>query len=263
MRKAEITVRIRRFKEIAEKTDDTNIYNTCMNRLSVLEIMLERYEASQFMLTGEWYDEETEFRSTYENTVEEMIEQRPKQNTGDMENKVKDLMTRIVIYKNYLEMAKRLVGHDQSRINSAEALMILDQTELRKEVMVNPPNEVVLDVNLPESVDTPRKLRNYFLKHFGIDIGIEEENEDSYEKLFYNSDLRSYMGDVWDLWGIPPVRIRFLTQYFIDRQFLDETKIDLSGSYSKTWRQIVRQSDICDSVSEKIVVESIGKPIRK
>ena len=70
----EITVRIRRFKEIAEKTDDPNVYNTCMNRLSILQIMLTRFEASQVMHTGEWYDEETKFRSAYENTVDEMID---------------------------------------------------------------------------------------------------------------------------------------------------------------------------------------------
>jgi len=74
MEKYEITVRIRRFREIAEKTEDSNIFNTCMNRLSVLEIMLDRWESDEVTHTGEWYDEETDFRSAYENTVDEMIE---------------------------------------------------------------------------------------------------------------------------------------------------------------------------------------------
>lgn len=137
----------------------------------------------------------------------------------------------------------------------------MNKTELRKEIMINPPNEVLLEVHLPESVDTSRKLRNYFLKHFMIDIGIDENNEDSYEKLFYNADLRSYMGDVWDLYE-NPIRIYFLTKYYIDKQYIDETKIDLSGSFSKTWRQIVRQSDILDADSEKIISETLGKPLR-
>jgi len=68
MKRNEIAVRIRRFKEIADKTDNPNIYNTCMNRLSVLEVMLERFDYH------DWYDEESNFRIGYENTVDELIE---------------------------------------------------------------------------------------------------------------------------------------------------------------------------------------------
>lgn len=63
----QITVRLRRFREIAQKTDDANIHNTCMNRISVLEIMEDRW-------FNEWYDEESDFRAQYENTVDDMIE---------------------------------------------------------------------------------------------------------------------------------------------------------------------------------------------
>ena len=149
-----------------------------------------------------------------------------------------------------------------TKIETAKILIERERIRIRKEIMLNPPHEVVLEVHLPESVDTPRKLRNYFMKHFEIDIGIEEDNEESYEKLFYNTDLRSYMGDVWDLYE-NPVRICFLTTYYIDRQYINETKIDLSGSNSKTWRRIVRQSDILDTCSEKVVSEALGEPIRK
>ena len=68
MKVEEITVRIRRFKEIAKSTSDANIYNTCMNRLSVLEVMLNRF------LYHDWYDEESDYRTAYVNTVEEMVE---------------------------------------------------------------------------------------------------------------------------------------------------------------------------------------------
>jgi len=150
-----------------------------------------------------------------------------------------------------------------TKVETAKILIERERIAIRKETMLRPSHEVVLEVHLPEKVDTPRKLRNYFLKHFGIDIGIEEDNEDSYEKLFYNADLRSWMGDVWDLYE-NPIRICFLPKYFLDyRDYKEFEEIDLSGSYSKTWRQIVRQSDILDTTSEKIVSEALGKPIRK
>lgn len=73
MEREEITVRIRRYREIAKNSSkhgifSAQIHNTCMNRLSVLEVMLERFDFH------EWYDEESNFRIAYQNTVEELIE---------------------------------------------------------------------------------------------------------------------------------------------------------------------------------------------
>jgi len=63
----QIETRLRRLAEIAEKTDDPNTYNVCMNRICVLELMLERWYS-------DWYDEESDFAANYKNTVEDIVE---------------------------------------------------------------------------------------------------------------------------------------------------------------------------------------------
>jgi len=67
MKLEEITVRIRRFEEVAIETDNPNIHNTCQNILSVLQLMHDRW-------FNDWYDEESDFKACYSNTVEEMVE---------------------------------------------------------------------------------------------------------------------------------------------------------------------------------------------
>lgn len=74
MKREEITVRIRRLKEIAEKTDEPNTHNVAQNQISVLEHMLNKWDTSKLNNTGEAYDEETDFDIAYTNAVEEIVE---------------------------------------------------------------------------------------------------------------------------------------------------------------------------------------------
>lgn len=73
LREKQLTTRIRRFTEIAYNTDDPNIHNICMNRLSVLEVMWERWQSDK-VSNHRWYDEETDFDKAFKNTVDELIE---------------------------------------------------------------------------------------------------------------------------------------------------------------------------------------------
>ena len=50
------------------QNSNPNISNFAMNRLSVLKLMLNRWDYTDF------YDDETDFNSAYENMVDEIIE---------------------------------------------------------------------------------------------------------------------------------------------------------------------------------------------
>src|SRR3972149_1982120 len=103
-----------------------------------------------------------------------------------------------------------------------------------KETMFNPKHEVHLDLSETlekKNITTYRKLKNYLWKNFHIDLDIDR-NSDNCDDLFYNSDLRSYMGFMLEF-GLFVV----FPQYYIDKGH-PET------SYSKMWRELVRQSTI-------------------
>jgi hypothetical protein len=53
--------------------------------------------------------------------------------------------------------------------------------------------QVRIEVDIPTSVDTPKKLSKYLWKNYHFEISTEEDYEDH---LFYNPDLRSEMGFV-------------------------------------------------------------------
>jgi len=104
----------------------------------------------------------------------------------------------------------------------------------KKEAMLNPPNEIHLD--LSETLEklgitSYRRLKNYMRKKFGIDLDIDPKS-DYYEDLFYNSDLRSRMGFMHEFGAFV-----IFPKYFIDRD-------DPSSSYSIRWRELVRESEI-------------------
>lgn len=116
----------------------------------------------------------------------------------------------------------------------------------RKELMLNPPNEVHLYIHFPKSVNTWEDMKKYLWNNFHIDWDIDPES-DYYEHLFYNSDLRSMMGFLYgDDFVIFP-------QYYVDKD-------DPSSNWSKMWRQLVRQSDILGEGFE-VIEEALGKPV--
>ena len=86
MRIEDITRRLKRYGTIAVTTNNVNIHNMCMNRISVLELMLDRW-------SNEWYDEESDFVAQYQNTVDDLIEQENDISNHKIDYKEKVLFT--------------------------------------------------------------------------------------------------------------------------------------------------------------------------
>ncbi len=63
----------------------------------------------------------------------------------------------------------------------------------KQKIINNPPQNITLAVNLPRNIFTYEILRKYLWNEYHIDLNIYE-NSDYFEYLFYNNDLRSYMG---------------------------------------------------------------------
>ena len=101
----------------------------------------------------------------------------------------------------------------------------------KKEIMLNPPNEVHLSLDVPSNIVTDEQLHKYLWDNFHIDLDTDSES-DNYYDLFYNQDLRSMMGFMRDWCNF----VIFPT-YYIER---DEP----SSNWSKMWRQLVRQSEV-------------------
>lgn len=56
-------------------------------------------------------------------------------------------------------------------------------------------NETHLALNIPETVTGDEQIQEYLLKEYHIDVDLSEE---WYSHLFYNADLRSHMGFIWE-----------------------------------------------------------------
>jgi hypothetical protein len=106
--------------------------------------------------------------------------------------------------------------------------------QTKKEAMLNPNNEIHLDLNETlerKGINTYRKLKNYLWKNFHIDLDTDSKSE-NFEDLFYNSDLRSHMGFMVEF-GVFVI----FPQYYI-----------IGEEWAKMWRRLVRESDIIDEV---------------
>lgn len=113
----------------------------------------------------------------------------------------------------------------------------MQKTLTKKEAMLNPPSEIHLDLSETLEklgIDSNRKLKNYLWKKFHIDLDIDS-NSEQYEDLFYNADLRSFMGFMFEYGTF----VIFPKYYYSD-----EDRKDLSSEWSKMWRELVRESDI-------------------
>lgn len=112
----------------------------------------------------------------------------------------------------------------------------------KKQAMLNPPSEVILDVSLPQDIETYKQLQKYFWRKLHIDIDVNPES-DYFEHLFYNQDLRSFMGIMLEF---PSVFVIFPKYYRDDNP---------NTMWSKMWRQLVRQSEILDEWWKKMTEE--------
>jgi hypothetical protein len=100
-----------------------------------------------------------------------------------------------------------------------------------KQYYYHPPNEILLEVSLPKNLGDDKAILNYLWKHFHIDVtacercdpsmrkeckvGKEKwEKCDNYMNLYYNSDLRSYMGEVEEENIDNPITLRILPTYY-------------------------------------------------
>jgi len=106
----------------------------------------------------------------------------------------------------------------------------------KKQLMLNPQNEVHLLLNLPKDIDTYKKLQKHMLWQYHIDVDLSCEY---FGDLFYNADLRSFMGFVYEF-GNPCYLVLF-PQYYIDKD-------NLASQWSKWWRALVRQSEAVEQL---------------
>jgi hypothetical protein len=87
---------------------------------------------------------------------------------------------------------------------------------LVEKLIKNPPNRIELFTKIHCQVEDLEDLSNYCQKRYGFDIGIDEDAE-GFEQLFYNADLRSYMGELID-WDGAEARFWILPKYYVAGQ---------------------------------------------
>jgi hypothetical protein len=110
----------------------------------------------------------------------------------------------------------------------------------KEEVMVTCPSEIVLEVPIPDDISCHdlESVSDYIYKTYRMDIDFEE-NSDYFEHIFYNSDLRSYMGLVLD-WC--PLTLVLHPKYYASN--LD----DPDNLWTKRWRLLIKNSIILEGV---------------
>jgi len=110
-----------------------------------------------------------------------------------------------------------------------------------KEVLKRkPPNEVILTIKLPENMSDYEQLQKFLWKNFNIDV---DTGDDDYGELFYNADLRSFMGFVESLDG-NKVTLRIFPEYYVSwKKENGEKFLDPDYCYTDEWLKLVDLSE--------------------
>jgi hypothetical protein len=113
-----------------------------------------------------------------------------------------------------------------------------DMDAAKKEVIINCPKEIVLEVSIPDEIccEEYEKVADYMYQTYHIDIDVDEES-DYFENLFFNQDLRSQMGWVMN-WC--PLTLYIKPQYFA-------SNLDRPDDYwTKKWKLLIENSLIME-----------------
>ena len=105
--------------------------------------------------------------------------------------------------------------------------MIMVHRLKKKNILVKPPKELLVDVKIPNNIDTYKKLSKHLWKTYNIDVDLSEDN---YGDLFWNPDLRSFMGWVEDFGG-GWASLRILPKYY-------------SVACKDEWEKLIKNSEI-------------------
>jgi len=108
--------------------------------------------------------------------------------------------------------------------------MIKAITDKRK-IIDNPPQNIILAVNLPKNILTYEALQKYLWNEYHIDINICQ-NSDYFEYLFYNNDLRSYMGKLLNFEDQTAV-LYILTSFYVP-------------DWEEKWEKLIQNSSILE-----------------
>ena len=108
----------------------------------------------------------------------------------------------------------------------------------KEEVMTICPSEIVLEVPIPDDISCHdfEAVSDYIYKTYRMDIEVDEKS-DYFEQIFYNSDLRSFMGLVLD-WC--PLTLVLHPQYYASN--LD----DPNDFWTKRWVLLIKNSIILE-----------------
>jgi hypothetical protein len=82
------------------------------------------------------------------------------------------------------------------------------------------------------------ELNKEFQKRYGLDFGYDPEDEDGYEKLFYNNDLRSFCGFRWE-----EDMFVMLPRYWAGGKEYGSDEWKLSRYYGDNWRKMLADAE--------------------
>jgi len=99
-------------------------------------------------------------------------------------------------------------------------------------VYLKPIGEYHLAITLNTEIETDKDIQKYMWKKYHIDIDIDSES-DNYTEMFYNQDLRSLMGFVWEFDN--PLTVVIWPEYYAQPE---------NTFWGEFWRELIYNSEL-------------------
>lgn len=109
----------------------------------------------------------------------------------------------------------------------------------KKHIIEHPPREVRLEMTaLSQSEYRGRKaLEREAMKRYNISYGSQDEDDETYGRLYYGADMRSEMGIIYE----DELDFIIFPKHYVDTN--PDGSVNFDSHYSKCWRRLIEENN--------------------